>query len=111
MTVRRYDPDHFNTVRTGRASAVLDRIRSTTTAPTPLKNIATISVPEPRLLTSAVHPTAMKRSSARQDPTSASALERRQDHPPAVPQLTGGRLVLVKHGRGGPVAVRNVAAT
>ena len=45
--------DHFNTVRTGRASAaLLDRIQiDYYGTPTPLKNLATISVPEPRLLT------------------------------------------------------------
>jgi len=45
--------DHFNSVRTGRASpALLDRIQiDYYGTPTPLKNIATINVPEPRLLT------------------------------------------------------------
>jgi len=45
--------DHFNTVRTGRASAaLLDRIQiDYYGTPTPLKNLATIGVPEPRLLT------------------------------------------------------------
>jgi ribosome recycling factor len=45
--------DHFNTVRTGRASAaLLDRITiDYYGTPTPLKNIATINVPEPRMLT------------------------------------------------------------
>ena len=45
--------DHFNTVRTGRASAaLLDRIQiDYYGTPSPLKNIATINVPEPRLLT------------------------------------------------------------
>src|SRR6476620_9073630 len=44
--------DHFNSVRTGRASpALLDRIQiDYYGTPTPLKNIATINVPEPRLL-------------------------------------------------------------
>ena len=43
----------FNSVRTGRASAaLLDRIQiDYYGTPTPLKNIATINVPEPRLLT------------------------------------------------------------
>ena len=55
--------DHFNTVRTGRASAaLLDRILiDYYGTPTPLKNIATINVPEPRLLTiQPFDPTAMK---------------------------------------------------
>ena len=44
--------EHFNSVRTGRASAaLLDRIQiDYYGTPTPLKNIATINVPEPRLL-------------------------------------------------------------
>src|SRR5215470_2470503 len=45
--------DHFNSVRTGRASAaLLDRIQiDYYGTPSPLKNLATINVPEPRLLT------------------------------------------------------------
>jgi ribosome recycling factor len=45
--------EHFNSVRTGRASAaLLDRIQiDYYGTPTPLKNLATINVPEPRLLT------------------------------------------------------------
>jgi ribosome recycling factor len=45
--------EHFNAVRTGRASAaLLDRIQiDYYGTPTPLKNIATINVPEPRMLT------------------------------------------------------------
>jgi ribosome recycling factor len=45
--------EHFNSVRTGRASAaLLDRIQlDYYGTPTPLKNIATINVPEPRMLT------------------------------------------------------------
>jgi ribosome recycling factor len=44
---------HFNSVRTGRASAaLLDRIQvDYYGTPTPLKNLATINVPEPRMLT------------------------------------------------------------
>jgi len=55
--------DHFNSVRTGRASpALLDRIQiDYYGTPTPLKNIATINVPEPRLLTiKPFDPSAMK---------------------------------------------------
>ena len=57
----------FNTVRTGRASAaLLDRIQIDYYGqPTPLKQLATINVPEPRLLT--VQPF---------DPTSIKAIER-----------------------------------
>jgi ribosome recycling factor len=45
--------EHFNSVRTGRASAaLLDRITiDYYGTPTPLKNLATINAPEPRLLT------------------------------------------------------------
>jgi ribosome recycling factor len=55
--------EHFNSVRTGRASpALLDRIQiDYYGTPTPLKNIATINVPEPRLLTiQPFDPSAMK---------------------------------------------------
>ena len=45
--------EHFNSVRTGRASAaLLDRIQiDYYGTPTPLKQLATINVPEPRMLT------------------------------------------------------------
>jgi ribosome recycling factor len=45
--------DHFNSVRTGRATpALLDRITiDYYGTPTPLKNLATINTPEPRMLT------------------------------------------------------------
>jgi ribosome recycling factor len=45
--------DHFNSVRTGRAApALLDRIMiDYYGTPTPLKNLATINAPEPRMLT------------------------------------------------------------
>ena len=45
--------EHFNSVRTGRATpALLDRITiDYYGTPTPLKNLATINVPEPRMLT------------------------------------------------------------
>ena len=59
--------EHFNSVRTGRASAaLLDRIQvDYYGTPSPLKNIATINVPEPRLLT--IQPF---------DPTAVKAIER-----------------------------------
>jgi ribosome recycling factor len=59
--------DHFNSVRTGRASAaLLDRIQiDYYGTPSPLKNIATINVPESRLLT--IQPF---------DPTAIKAIER-----------------------------------
>ncbi len=45
--------EHFNSVRTGRATpALLDRVSiDYYGTPTPLKNLATINAPEPRLLT------------------------------------------------------------
>jgi ribosome recycling factor len=45
--------EHFNSVRTGRATpALLDRIQiDYYGTPTPLKNLATIGAPEPRMLT------------------------------------------------------------
>jgi len=45
--------EHFNSVRTGRAApALLDRIQiDYYGTPTPLKNLATINAPEPRMLT------------------------------------------------------------
>ena len=55
--------EHFNSVRTGRASAaLLDRIQvDYYGTPSPLKNIATINVPEPRMLTiQPFDPSAMK---------------------------------------------------
>ena len=57
----------FNTVRTGRASAaLLDRVQiDYYGTPTPLKQLATINVPEPRMLT--VQPF---------DPTSIKAIEK-----------------------------------
>ena len=59
--------EHFNSVRTGRASAVLlDRIQiDYYGTPSPLRNIATVNVPEPRLLT--IQPF---------DPTSVKAIEK-----------------------------------
>ena len=59
--------EHFNAVRTGRAApALLDRIQiDYYGTPTPLKNLATINAPEPRLLT--IQPF---------DPTSIRAIEK-----------------------------------
>ncbi len=108
----------FNTVRTGRASAaLLDRIQiDYYGTPTPLKQLATINVPEPRLLT--VQPF---------DPSSIKAIERAIQESdlgltPAndgkivrlpIPQLTEERrkelVKVVKHlAEEGRVAVRNV---
>ena len=59
--------EHFNSVRTGRATpALLDRITiDYYGTPTPLKNLATINAPEPRMLT--IQPF---------DPTSIKAIEK-----------------------------------
>ena len=110
--------DHFNTVRTGRASAaLLDRIQiDYYGTQTPLKNIATINVPEPRLLT--IQPF---------DPSAVKAIERAIQESDLgltpsndgklirlpIPQLTEERrkeyVKLVRHmAEEGRVAVRNV---
>src|SRR5471032_339700 len=110
--------DHFNSVRTGRASAaLLDRIQiDYYGTPSPLKNIASISVPEPRLL--AIQPF---------DPSSIRQIERAIQESDLgltpsndgkmirlpIPQLTEERRKeLVKLARQmaeeGRVAVRNV---
>jgi ribosome recycling factor len=108
----------FNSVRTGRASAaLLDRITvDYYGTPTPLRNLATINVPEPRLLT--VQPF---------DPTSIKAVEKTIQESDlgltpsndgkiirlAIPQLTEERrkdLVKIVHrlAEDGRIAVRNV---
>jgi ribosome recycling factor len=108
----------FNSVRTGRASAaLLDRITvEYYGTPTPLRNLATINVPEPRLLT--VQPF---------DPTSIKAVEKTIQESDlgltpsndgkiirlAIPQLTEERrkdLVKIVHrlAEDGRIAVRNV---
>jgi ribosome recycling factor len=108
----------FNTVRTGRASAaLLDRIEvDYYGTPTPLKQLATINVPEPRMLT--IQP---------YDPSSVKSIERSIQESDLgltpsndgkiirlpIPQLTEERRKeLVKVVRGlaeeGRVAVRNV---
>jgi ribosome recycling factor len=110
--------EHFNAVRTGRAApALLDRIQiDYYGTPTPLKNLATINAPEPRLLT--IQPF---------DPSSIKAIEKAIQESDLgltpsndgklvrlpIPQLTEERRKdLVKVVRGmaeeGRVAVRNV---
>jgi ribosome recycling factor len=110
--------DHFNTVRTGRASAaLLDRIQiDYYGTQSPLKNIATINVPEPRLLTiQPFDPSAVKaieRAILESDlgltPSNDGKLIRLP-----IPQLTEERrkeyVKLVRHmAEEGRVAVRNV---
>jgi ribosome recycling factor len=108
----------FNTVRTGRASpALLDRVNVDYYGqPTPLKQLATISAPEPRMLT--VQPF---------DPSSVKAIERAIQESDLgltpsndgklirlpIPQLTEERrkelVKVVRHmAEEGRVAVRNV---
>jgi ribosome recycling factor len=110
--------DHFNSIRTGRASAaLLDRIQiDYYGTATPLKNLATINVPEPRMLT--IQPF---------DPTSVKQIERAIQESDLglqpsndgkvirlpIPQLTEERrkelVKLVRHmAEEGRVAVRNV---
>ncbi|MBA3843274.1 MAG: ribosome recycling factor [Actinobacteria bacterium] len=110
--------DHFNSVRTGRATAaLLDRITiDYYGTPTPLKNMATINVPEPRMLTiQPFDPTSIKQiektiqeSDLGLSPSNDGKLIRLP-----IPQLTEERRKdLVKIIRGmaeeGRVAVRNV---
>jgi ribosome recycling factor len=110
--------EHFNSVRTGRASAaLLDRIQiDYYGTPTPLKNIATINVPEPRLLTiQPFDPSAMKqieRAIQESDLGLTPANDGKIIRLP-IPQLTEERRKeLVKVARHmaeeGRVAVRNV---
>jgi ribosome recycling factor len=108
----------FNSVRTGRASAaLLDRINvEYYGTPTPLRQLATINVPEPRMLT--IQPF---------DPTSIKAIEKAIQESDlgitpsndgklirlAMPQLTEERrkeLVKIVHrlAEDGRVAIRNV---
>jgi ribosome recycling factor len=108
----------FNSVRTGRASpALLDRITiDYYGTPTPLKNMATISAPEPRLLS--VQP---------YDPTQVRAVEKAIQESDLgltpsndgkvirlpIPQLTEERRkelakVVRRYAEDGKVAVRNV---
>ena len=110
--------EHFNSVRTGRASAaLLDRIQADYYGtPSPLKNIATINVPEPRLLTiQPFDPTAVKQieraimeSDLGLQPSNDGKIIRLP-----IPQLTEERrkelVKLVRHmAEEGRVAVRNV---
>ena len=110
--------EHFNSVRTGRASAaLLDRIQIVYYGtPTPLKNIATINVPEPRMIT--VQPF---------DPSQIKAIEKAVQESDLgltpsndgklirlpIPQLTEERRkelvkLVRKYGEEGKVAIRNV---
>jgi ribosome recycling factor len=110
--------EHFNSVRTGRASsALLDRIQiDYYGTPTPLKNLATISTPEPRMLTiQPFDPSAIKQiekavleSDLGLTPSSDGKLVRLP-----IPQLTEERrkelVKLVRQmAEEGRVAVRNV---
>ena len=110
--------EHFNSVRTGRASAaLLDRIQiDYYGTPTPLKNLATINTPEPRMLViQPFDPSAIKQiekavleSDLGLTPSSDGKLVRLP-----IPQLTEERrkelVKLVRHmAEEGRVAVRNV---
>ena len=108
----------FNSIRTGRASAaLLDRVTiDYYGTPTPLKNMATINSPEPRMLT--VQPF---------DPSSVKAIERAIQESDLgltpsndgkvirlpIPQLTEERRkelvkLIRKYGEEGKIAIRNV---
>jgi ribosome recycling factor len=110
--------EHFNSVRTGRAApALLDRIQvDYYGTPTPLKNMATISAPEPRLLSiQPFDPSSLKgvekaimESDLGLTPSSDGKVIRLP-----IPQLTEDRrkelVKLVRHmAEEGRVAVRNV---
>jgi ribosome recycling factor len=110
--------EHFNSVRTGRATpALLDRITiDYYGTPTPLKNLATINSPEPRMLTiQPFDPTSIKQiektileSDLGLSPSNDGKLIRLP-----IPQLTEERrkelVKLVKQmAEEGRVAVRNV---
>jgi ribosome recycling factor len=110
--------EHFNSVRTGRATpALLDRVSvEYYGTPTPLKNMATISAPEPRMLTiQPFDPTSIKQiektiqeSDLGLTPSNDGKLIRLP-----IPQLTEERrkelVKVVRHmAEEGRVAVRNV---
>ena len=110
--------EHFNSVRTGRATpALLDRIAvDYYGTPTPLKNLATINSPEPRMLTiQPFDPTSIKQiektiqeSDLGLTPSNDGKLIRLP-----IPQLTEERrkelVKVVRHmAEEGRVAVRNV---
>ena len=103
--------EHFNGVRTGRASAaLLDRIQiDYYGTPSPLKNIATITVPEARLLTiQPFDPSSIKQieRAIQESDLGLTPVERRQADPAADPAAHGGAPQGVRqagscHGRGG----------
>jgi ribosome recycling factor len=110
--------DHFNSVRTGRASAaLLDRITiDYYGTPSPLKNIASISVPEPRMLSiQPFDPTAIKqieRAIQESDLGLTPSSDGKMIRLP-IPQLTEERRkelvkVIRQMAEEGRVAVRNV---
>src|SRR5207244_7536751 len=83
--------NEFNTVRTGRASAaLLDRITiDYYGTPTPLKQLATINVPEPRMLT--IQPF---------DPTSIRQIEKAiQESDLGLTPSNDGKLIRLQIGR------------
>src|SRR2546423_9227669 len=110
--------EHFNAVRTGRASAaLLDRITvEYYGTPTPLKQMATINVPEPRMLTiQAFDPSQIKaiekaimESDLGLQPSNDGKMIRLP-----IPQLTEERRkelvkVVRRYAEDGKVAIRNV---
>ena len=110
--------EHFNSVRTGRAApALLDRITiDYYGTPTPLKNLATINAPEPRMLTiQPFDPSSIKQiektiqeSDLGLTPSNDGKLIRLP-----IPQLTEERRkelvkVVRRYAEDGKVAIRNV---
>ncbi len=110
--------DHFNSVRTGRAApALLDRITiDYYGTPTPLKNLATINAPEPRMLTIQPFDPSSIKSIEKAIQESDLGLQPSNDGKVIrlpIPQLTEERrkelVKLVRHmAEEGRVAVRNV---
>ena len=104
--------EHFNSVRTGRASAaLLDRIQiDYYGTPSPLKNIATINVPGGAAADDPAVRPLLDQADRAGDPgvePRPDAVERRQDHPAADPAADrgaaqGARQARPQHGRGGP---------
>ena len=96
--------EHFNSVRTGRATpALLDRITiDYYGTPTPLKNLATINAPEPRMLTIQPFDPTLDQADREDDPgvrPRPDAVERRQADPPADPAADRGAPQGARQGR------------
>ena len=93
----------LNSIRTGRASvALLDRVQVDYYGQkTPLQQLATINVPEPRMLTvQPFDPNSLKDiERAIQESDLGQPVQRRQDHPPADPAADRGAAPGAREGR------------